>query len=215
MRKIAVLLAAAGCVGAARGDISFATTVKRGGAVGATTRFKMKGMKVRMESAGSITILDLEARTMTVLRPATKTYVVRVMEEGAVGMKTGTGQLKPSVKETGAVKKIGNYQCRQVMMTMEMAGGRSSLTMENEMWVSREVPGVEEWGVATKRMADKAIGPVMADGPTRKMLADMQREMAQGNGAPVFPIPRMQRARGMNEQMKAMQKQLEEMKKMG
>lgn len=204
------------CAGVAWADISYVTTVKSGGyATGATTRFKMKGAKMRMESADSVTLVDMDAKTLTVLRPSTKTYTVRKMEEGAVALKQAGTQLKTSVRETGLTKKIGNYACRQVMMTMEMAGSQASLTMENEMWVSRDVAGLAEWKAATQRMADKAMGPVAADAGTRKMLADMQREMAKVDGVPVLQITRMKMGREMQEKMKAARKQMEDMKKMG
>ena len=161
MSKIVFFLACMACVQVGRADISYQTTLKQGPAAGATTQFKIKGLKVRIEGREGITLVDLGARTITVLRPVDKTYTVRAIEEGAVGVKKSPGALRTAVKETGVTRKIGNYRCRQVVMTMTMAGGPLSLTMENEMWVSRDVPGFEEWRAVTQKMADKAIAPVV------------------------------------------------------
>jgi hypothetical protein len=202
-------------------DFSYVTTVKSGGpSAGTVTKHKIKGNKMRIDT-GTVTILtDMDAQTITTINHTAKTYTVSpVTQAGAAIQKSGV-EMKADVKETGQQKKIGAFNCRQVMMTMTMTGQPMNMTMENEMWVSPDVPGSAELKTISTRMAERGVFPGGGDPQTKKMMADLQKQMAKVNGMPILQITRMKsgddaQSKQMQAQMAAMRTQMEAMKKAG
>jgi hypothetical protein len=206
---------------AARADFSYITTIKSGGpGGGSVTKHKIKGNKMRIDTGDSTTLFDLDAQTTTAINHTAKTYRVTPLAEIGGALSKAGSEIKAEVKETGQKKRIGGFDCRQVMMTMSMAGPAGSMTMENEMWVSADVPNGKEMMALGARMAEKGIVPGGGDAQSRKMMADLQRQMTKVNGMPVLQITRMKaaddaKAKQMQEQMAAARAQMEALKKAG
>jgi hypothetical protein len=225
----------------AHADFSYTSTSKTGGAMGAmaggptTNHYYFKGQKMKFETANTTVIMDMDARTITTLNGATKTYTVRSMDE-ALKSAGETPAVKIEVKETGQKKMVNGFMASEIVMTMEMdapqgrAAGMGKMQMEMDMWISPDVPGVGEMRDFYKRNAEKLPWSAMAGGANASMakaVADMQREMAKMNGVPVQHVMRVKAAGGggapaapqmtpaQQQQMQAAMARLEAMKSQG
>jgi len=204
----------------ARADFSYVTTIKSGApGGGSVTKHYIKGNKMKIDTGDTSLLTDLDAQTSTMVNHAAKSYTVApLVLAGTAPQKTGM-EVKADVKETGQQKTIAGFKCRQVLMTMAI-GGQMPMTMENEMWVSTEVPGAAELRAISTRMVEKGIVPGGGAGPNQKMMADLQKQMSKVDGLPVLQITRMksgddEKSKQMQAQMESMRVQMEAMKKMG
>lgn len=221
--RVSILRVAALAVSAltALADFSYQTTVKSSGpAAGTVTKQKIKGNKMRIDTGDVSVITDLDAQTVTTVRHSAKTFTVTQLNQIAAGMPKTPGEIKAEAKETGLQKKIGGFNCRQVVLTMTMQGPTGAMLMENEMWVSSEVPGAAEMRALTTRMGEKGIFPQGGDSQMNKAMVDLQRAMSKVNGVPVLQITRMKsgndaQAKQMDAQMAAARQQMEALKKAG
>jgi len=220
-QRLFQLLLAGTLAVAARADFSYITTIKSGGpGAGTVTKHKIKGNKMRLDTAGNTTLFDLDSQTMSTLNHGAKTYTVkRLSDLGSPTAKVGT-ELKADIRETGQKKQISAIPCRQVLMTMSMGPANGNMTIESEMWVSADVPGGTEMQAIGVRMSEKGVFTGGGDPQSRKMMADLQRQMAKVNGIPVLQATRMKAgddamAKQLKQQMAAMRAQMEALKKAG
>ena len=136
---------------------------------------------------------------------------------------------KVDIKETGQKKIINGYNASEVVMTMEIDSpqGRQAgmkMQMEMSMWLSADVPGVQElrafYQTNGKLFPWMALGSGGSPG-MQKAMADVQRKMAGMNGVPVLQVMKMKPAGDpaqmakMQQGMAQMMAQLEQMKKQG
>ena len=206
---------------AAQADFSYTSTSKAAGATnGTVSKHKIKGSKMRLDTADTSMITDFDAQTLTTLHHSSKTYSVLSMPASMEAAQKSVSDLKADVKETGQQKKIGGYNCRQVVMTIQMNTQGRAMTMETEMWLSPDIAGAAELKALGARMAERGIFPGGGDPQSRSMMLDMQKQTAKLNGMTVMQITRMKLAddaqsKQMQAQMEAMRTQMEAMKKMG
>jgi hypothetical protein len=204
-----------------RADFSYTTTIKGSGpAAGAVTKHKIKGNKMKVDTGSSIIISDLDAQTVTIINVTAKTYSVTPITQAGAAMTKAGMEVKADVKDTGQQKRIGGFNCRQVIMSMTMSGQPMAMNMENEMWVSTDVPGAAELKAIGLKMAEKGLFPASGDARSTRMMADLQKQMSKVNGIPVLQITRMksgddEKSKQMQAQMQAMRAQMEAMKKAG
>lgn len=202
-------------------DFSYQSTVKSGAGAGTVSKIKVKGGRMRTDSGTLTIITDLDAKTLTTINHTNKTYTVLPLDKGQSAVpKTGMPEVKAQVKPTGQAKRIGNYNCQQVMVTMSFASPNGAMSMESEMWISPDVPGNAEMRALGAKMADAGFVTSMMDEKNRAMMIDLQRQMAKLNGMPVVQIMRMKsgsdaQAKKMADQMAAVREQMEKMKKQG
>ncbi len=202
-------------------DFSYQSTVKSGVGAGTVSKFKVKGGRMRMDSGTLTIITDLDTKTVTTINHTSKTYTVQPLDKSQAAMpKTGMPEVKAQVNPTGQSKRIGNYNCQQVMVTMSFANSNGAMSMESEMWVSPDVPGNAEMRALGAKMADAGFVTSMMDDKNRAMMIDLQRQMAKLNGMPVLQIMRMKsgsdaQAKKMADQMAAVREQMEKLKKQG
>ena len=112
-----------------------------GPAAGAVTKHQIKGNKMKIDTGSNIIISDLDAQTVTTINTAAKTYRISpITQPGAALSKSGI-EMKVDVKDTGQQKRIGGFNCRQIIMSMTMTGQAMPMNMENEMWISSDVHG--------------------------------------------------------------------------
>lgn len=204
-----------------RADFSYTTTIKAGGpAAGTATKHRIKGNKMRIDTGSTVIISDLDAQTVTTINHAAKTYTVSpIAQAGAMLQKSGM-DIKADVKETGQQKRMGGFNCRQIIMTMTMTGQPMAMTMENEIWISPDVPGAAELKAVGAKMAERGFYPGGGDAQSKRMMTDLQKQMSKVNGVPVLQITRMksgddEKSKQMKAQMQAMRAQMEAMKKAG
>jgi len=205
--KLFPLVAAIACAIPAHADFSYTTTSKTGGAMGAmagaptTGHYFYKGQKMKFDTGRTVVILDMGARTITTLTPSTKTYSVRSMDD-AVKQTGEMPEVKIDVKETGQKKMVNGYNASEIVMTMEMEpppgrAGMGKMTMELDMWLSRDVPGAGDLRSFYQKNADKFPWSAIAAGANPSMakaIADMQRAIAKQNGVPVEQVMRVNMA---------------------
>ncbi|WP_031499007.1 DUF4412 domain-containing protein [Bryobacter aggregatus] len=218
MKKIAIASLALSLCSVAYADFRYLSTIKSGPGSGNVTKHLIKGNKMKLDAGSIITITDLDAQTTTTIRPAEKTYrVVPLSQAAATLEKTGT-DIKVDVKETGQKKKIGAYDCRQVILNMTLTG-QVPMNMEMEMWVSSEIPGANELKAIGMKIAERSAA-ASGNANMQKAMLEVQRQSAKINGVPVLTILRMksgddEKSKQMQAQMQAARAQLEAMKKQG
>ena len=235
MKLTAVLVLAVGGSVAVHADFAYTSMMKGGGmmAAGAVrpTHTLIKGDKMKVDTGDHAMIMDFGSQTVTHINHAQKSY--SVMPFGEVGAKMSQigAEVNIDVQETGQRKVIGGFNCRQVVMTMEMdspmarqQGAAMKMRMTQELWVSPEVPGYPELRSFYQRISS---GPGFAammsgSGPgMQKSMAELQKKMANLNGAPVLQIMKMSAAGDaaqtaqMQQGMAQARAQLEAMKAKG
>jgi hypothetical protein len=204
MKLTAVLvLAVAGSV-AVHADFSYTSTMKGGGMMAAgvvrPTHTLIKGDKMKVDTGDHATIMDFGSQTVTHINHAQKSYSVMPFGEVAAKMSQAGAEVNVDVQETGQRKVIGGFNCRQVVMTMEMdspmarqQGAGMKMRMTMELWVSPDVPGYRELHSFHQRISSgPGFAAMMGGGPgMQKSMAELQKKMANLNGAPVLQIMKM------------------------
>ena len=209
-------------------DFRYITTVKgTGAAAGTVSKHFVKGNKMKVDTGNTVMISDFDSQTLTMVNHSAKTYrVTPVAQAGAALEKSGM-EMKAEVKETGVKKQISGFNCRQIIMTMTVAGSSAQggppmqMNMENEMWISNEVPGASELKAITAKLAERGVVAGGGNPQMTRMMVDVQKQLAKsGGGVTVLQITRMkagddERSKQMQAQMQAMRTQMEAMKKKG
>lgn len=218
-RWLTTVLAVAICSAVLRADVTVVqTTSVEGGmaamAGGANTSTKMtvrvKGMKSRTEmSVGPmsvITIVDVAAKQVIVLRPDQKTaMVVSNVTPGTTSTATTTApavtvSMDASIKPTGKSQVIDGIKCDEYIFTttMDMAGFGGAKTppeaaamlqgmqmnMAGSLWVSKDVPGAAEYIAFQKAAAgsDMAAAAASAAGISMPGMDKMVKAMGSIDG---------------------------------
>jgi Domain of unknown function (DUF4412) len=194
--------------GAARADFSYVTATKGGGqgpmaAMGPqSTKQYFKGQKMKTESGDIVTLIDFEAKTVTMIHHGQKSYTVSGFGELAKTVPGGM-QAKIDLKETGQKKTINGFNASQAILTMEMDGPGgptgTKMQMEMELWVSSDVPGAQELKAFYTRNAANFPYTAMAGGGNsgmQKSMAELQKKMASLGGVAVQQIIRVKPAGG-------------------
>lgn len=209
-------------------DFRYVTTIKSTGPGGGTlTRHFVKGNKMKVDTGNTVMISDFDAQTLTLIDHAAKSYRVTPLAQAGAALEKSGMEIKADVRDTGVKKQIAGFNCRQIIMTMTMGGQPAQgtppmqMNMENEMWISNEVPGASELKAISSRMAERGIVSGGGSPQMTRMMADMQKQLAKvGGGVTVLQITRMKagddaRSKQLQAQMQAMKTQMEAMKKKG
>jgi hypothetical protein len=191
---------------AANADFSYTTTRKTtggmmasmGGAAGPqTSKFYLKGQKMKLDHGSTATIIDFDAQTITT-NTAQKTYAVKGFNDVAQGTKPADIQVKMDVKETGQKKTVNGYSASELIATMEVESPQSrqmgKMQLEVDMWLSADVQGRQELHDFYQRNAGKFPWAAMvaaANPSMQQAMGDLQRKLASINGVPVQQIVRM------------------------
>ncbi len=216
MRSIAIVGVLVAMAVSGFADFRYISTVKSGMGVGSVTKHMVKGNKMKVETSSSIMISDFDAKTLTTLNPASKTYRVTPMGQVGAALEKNATDLKTEVKETGQKKMIGGFNCKQIVMTITITG-QTPMNMESEMWVSADVPGAAELRAISAKMAERSMGSG-ANPQMQRAMADMQKQSARIGGVPVLSIMRVkagddEKSKVMQAQIQAARAQMEEMKR--
>jgi hypothetical protein len=159
------------------------------------SKTQVSGHFMRTDTDNEATIVDLDQEKIYTLDTKKKTYSVMTFEEMRQKMASAMAQAKQKraeggqeapemsasadidVDETGRTENIEGYDCKQYLMTMDVTLSsekeQQSATMSTtmEMWLSKDVPGVDEVQAFYVEMAKK-LGT-----------ADVARQMfGQGGG---------------------------------
>lgn len=207
------------CSAALRADVTIVqtTTVEggmasmaasSGGSVSPKMTTRIKGMKSRSEvEAGPvnvITIVDLAAKQMTILRPDQKTAtVVSMTAVTTAPMAPQTGpSVDASMKATGKSQTIDGLKCDEYSFSTNMdmstiGGGQMppeaaaamqgmKMAMVGSLWVAKDAPGVGEYLAFQKAAAadDMAKATMNSAGMNIPGMDKMMKAMGAVSGLP-------------------------------
>jgi hypothetical protein len=217
---------------AARADFSYSSTRKGTGAgqTGEVTKHYLKGQKMMMDFGNRAMLIDFDEQTVTTIHTDQKTYTVsKFADVGQTLQKTGA-EITADVKETGQRKNINGFNASEVIMTIQMETAQTQkagmkMQMEMDIWISSEVPGVQELRAFYQKNMSRFPWAAMGQGGgnenMQKAMVDLQRKMAGLNGVPVLQTVRMKsagneaQAAQMQQGMAQARAKLEEMQKQG
>jgi hypothetical protein len=214
VKALTLAALAVAAVTCAHADFSYTTTSRTtggslaqfaGAAGNRTTKFFLKGQKMKVDSGDVTMILDFDAQTITTLNNTQKTISVKSFNDTVAS--APNVDMKVDVKETGQKKTINGFSASELLMTMDVdmsqaAGGRGGIgkmQMEMDMWISPDPTGVSELRAFYQKNAARFPYSAMTAGGNPQMqsaMAEMQRKMASMNGVPVQQIVRMKQPSG-------------------
>jgi hypothetical protein len=167
----------------------------------------VKGNKLVHRGTNAISLIDLDARTITSVDMQRKQYSVMTFEEMKQAMENMAKKMKQdskvdmkmrvSAEPTGKTKEISGYNAKEILMKIAMdvqdqknkQGG--SMVVYTDLWIAENVAGYSEVADFYKRMSEQLNwtpgGGMFAQQPeVAKGMAEAFKEVAKMNGAPVF-----------------------------
>lgn len=219
-RWFATLVVFALCTAVVRADVTIVqtTTVEGGMAAMApggipspTITVRVKGLRSRTEvDAGpvsAITIADLTAKQVIVLRPDQKTATIAIAPTVPPAPAAGTPPVPPmtlavdgSVKPSGKSQVIDGIKCDEYVFTTTMdlsamTGAQMppeaaammqgvKMVMAGSMWVAKEVPGAAEYAAYQKASAssDMSVASAKASGVNIPGMEKLVKAMGSVDG---------------------------------
>jgi hypothetical protein len=194
----------------AHADFSYTTTQKAtGGQMAAmapgsntTSKFYLKGQKMKTDTGDTATILDFDAQTITTVNNTQKTVSVRKFSD--IVAATSDVNAKIDVKETGQKKVINGYNASELVLTIQMdspAGAQTGkMQMEMDMWLSSDPPGANELHAFYQKNLSRfpwaAVSGATGNASMQAAMAEMQRKIAGMNGVNVMRVMKMKAAGG-------------------
>jgi len=200
-RCFATLCVVALCSVLVRADVTLVQTytieggmaAMTGGGMSPTLTTRIKGKKSRtdmdLQNSKVVTITDLGAKQVTILRPDQKTATIVTADAPAAGADAPAAAVPPAVEEAAkavasSIKKSGKSQtidgitCDEYTFATrlnlsEIAGSRMPpeaaavmqdlrLNMEGSMWVAKDVPGAAEYIAFQKAAAASDMSSLIA-----------------------------------------------------
>lgn len=209
--KVAVIFALVlfSTILAAGADFSYTSTRKTtggtmaaaaGNAASGSTKYYYKGRKMKVDNGATAEILDFDARTITTVNSAQKTYVVRSFDD--VGAQASQVPAKIEVKETGQKKTVNGFSASELMLTMDVDSPQTrqmgKMQMEMDLWLSPDVPGAADMRAFYQKNTANFPWAAMSGGNQSMTagIADMQRKIAEMNGVPVEQVVKIRMAGG-------------------
>jgi hypothetical protein len=197
--------------GAMMAMMRFAGTFSKQAREPVKSTIMVKGDKMVHLNANRASIIDLAVETITEVDLQKKTYSVmtfaemkQMLEQMAQKMKSGQGEanFKVTADATGNTRKINGLDAKEMIIKMEMAGtdaksGQTGgMTIVTDSWLAAGVPGYGEGRDFHKRMAEKLNwtpggGMAMSRPDVAKGMAEVAKEMAKLDGAPVLQVVKM------------------------
>jgi len=221
MKTIGFLILSVIATLVAHADFSY-TTVSKTSAGERTSKHYIKGQKSITDDGDRLTIMDLDAQTMTTINKTQKTYSVRPFSE--LYDKSAAAGMNADIKKTGQHKTINGFDAEEMVMTMAvdntqaqrpgMKGQPAQMQMEMHIWFASDVPGLNEAHAFYEKNADRMPWAAMSGG--NASMAQIQHKMATMHGIPVLTVVKMGSANPQQQaQMDQARARIEEMKKQG
>jgi hypothetical protein len=196
----------------AQADFSYTTTSRATGGMAASlggasnnppAKQYFKGQKMKTDIGDTAIIIDFDAQTMTTINNRAKTVSVRSLSDAAPAGQSGVS-VKIDVKETGQQKTINGYNCKEVVMTMDVdipqAQQMGKMQMEMDLWLSPDVPGIGELRSFYKKNMDKFPWASLSGGGNQggmqAGIAQLQRKIAEVGGVQVESVMKVKPAGG-------------------
>jgi hypothetical protein len=219
--RFAILTIAAGL--AAHADFSYVTVTKSPGGE-TTSRHYIKGQKIVTDNGNTVTVMDLDAQTMTTIDKKRKTYSVTPFSALSAQPGAAGASVNADFKQTGQRQTINGFDAEEAVMTvamdtsqMQRPGSKTpavQMQMEMHIWFASDVPGIEEIRAFYRKNADRMPWAALSQGNSN--MAEVQRKMATMQGVPVRSVMKMGSANPQQQaQMDQARAKIEEMKKQG
>jgi hypothetical protein len=163
----------------------------------------------------TITNVDLQKRTYTVMTFAQMRQQMEEAMEKAKQQQSASGQQEPAagqaqfsvkVRNTGTAKRVNGLNASESILTMQMTGTdaktgqQGSFAITNDMWLTPDVPGYDQMRDFDKKLATE-MGSLLPSGGLSSIMAmqpgmsqgmsDMTKEMSKLKGVPVEQIIRV------------------------
>jgi len=175
----------------------------------------LKGNRLAHINADHTSIIDLDKEAMIDINYKDKSYSITTFAEMKQMMESMQSRKKGAddpnveysidVKQTGQSKVIAGYNATETIMTFKMkstdprTGKEGAMTMLNDMWLVKSVPGYDEVREFYKRMSQKASWiPEGGGGPMAGPAAGMGQAMSAAmknaqkmEGVPVLHVMKM------------------------
>ncbi len=213
MRAVTLLTLAAIAAVSAHADFSYTSTMKvtggtmaayAGTAANRTTKYSLKGQKMKLDMGDIAMIMDFDAQTITTVNNTAKTVSVKSFSDAAAG--ASGMDVKIDAKETGQKKTINGFSAGELVMTMDVdqpgrAGGPAmKMQMEMDSWISSDPPGTGELRAFYTKNASRFPYSAMSGGGANQSMqsamAEMQKKLAAMNGVAVEMIIRVKTPSG-------------------
>jgi len=212
MKILYVVLLAVGASSTGLADFSYTVTAKWANRLDVQIeKHYFKGQKMKLEGAGSSTILDFDAHTVTRVNHILKSYSLTKFSAIAAPPQTEV-DVTVYLQETGETKSIGGYEASEVLLTADMDSPQirqrpMKVQTERRLWVSPGVPGSEERRAFYERNREHFPWMALADGGLQRAqnalaqavweaAAEMERRIAELKGVPVLEVLKVRAAAG-------------------
>jgi hypothetical protein len=167
----------------------------------------VKGNRLVHRGSNTMSLIDLDARTITTVDLQKKQYSVLTFEEMKQAMENLAKKMKQdqkaemkmrvSAEPTGKSKEISGYNAKEILMKIAMEAHdqknnqSGSMVVFTDLWIAENVAGYSEIADFYKRMSEQLNwtpgGGMFAQQPeVAKGMAEAFKEVAKMNGAPVF-----------------------------
>ncbi len=166
----------------------------------------VKGNRLAHIYADHASIIDLDKETITDIRFKDKAYTVMTFAEMKQMMESMQAKSKDpntpdtefaiDIKKTGQSKVVAGMKADETVMTFKMkstdprSGKEATMTMINDMWLVKSVPGYEEVHEFYKRMGQKASW--MSAGGSSMPMAGPAAGMSQAMSAAMKNADKME-----------------------
>jgi hypothetical protein len=167
----------------------------------------VKGNKLVHRGSTHMSLIDLDAKTITTVDLQKKQYSVMTFEEMRQAMENMAKKMKQdssadmkmrvSAEPTGKTKEISGYNAKEVLMKISMdiqdqkSKQSGSMVVYTDLWIAENVAGYSEIAGFYKRMSEQLNwtpggGMFMQQPEIAKGMAEAFKEVSKMNGAPVF-----------------------------
>jgi len=191
-----------------------------------TSRILLKGNRLATVTSDSISVIDLDAETMTSINLKDKQYSVitfaefkqamaamaqKMSQQKSEGGQSAEMEFSVKVDPTGQTKAIDGMSTKQFIMTLttgikdKESGQTINMDMISDMWMAPRIAGYEQIQQFYARMAEKMNWvPGMMSNPMMmgqrgysEGMAKMAKEASKLEGVPVLQVTTMQGMGGM------------------
>jgi hypothetical protein len=211
--------------GAMAGAMRMATRMSKTARSAMEGSTHVKGNKMAMVTGDSVTVMDLDAGTVTTIEHSRKQYSVMTFEEYRQGMeqlaqkargKKDDLDVKYAVKirDGGKKQDVNGFPASLTIFTLQVdasdsKGSRTSVDMVNDMWLSKGIAGSDELSAFNKRAAEKmtegfgaptlgAMGAMIQQQGGTQALREFQENASKLEGVPVLTVIRVGQAGSAN-----------------
>ena len=201
LRIILVLTVGTFLFGDVMYEMLITTQGPRGMSIESMSKVFLKGDKVRTETTTkspmtgeitSISITRLDKEVIWNLDTENKEYTELNLADLKKKMEQVSADTEKNVvpeievKKTGEKKKILNYDCEKVVLSMKASSDQGSVNFTQTMWVTKDVPRYKELERFQKKVSELGLQPSSSMLPiSKKVLEEFKKKSESIKGFPL------------------------------